>query len=207
MNSCKYCTFEVSQQAGSSEYGFGENIDRTQSSITYIRRRRWGDTYSYDLVFQDCEETSVPIYCCPMCGKPLPHFIDEPVDVETPLSREEAIQYCLNQGTGIEYDADGERVVSEEAIEWLLNHPRPEQAREAVRRNFDLIDFDEWMALEDLLMHALEDCKTNQDLPYATATRINGLLWENLDISPLELLPVFNTHKKAEPTNEFSKEG
>ena len=102
---------------------------------------------------------------------------------EPPLTRREAIRYCLQQGTGIVYDGNGHRHVEESTIEWLLCHSRPNQAAYAVRAEVDLIDFDEWMAIENILYKDY-CCET---LPYETALKINGALWEDLDETPLEL--------------------
>ena len=107
---------------------------------------------------------------------------DYKYDTETPLTREEVIRYCLEEGTGIEYDKSGQRYVNEYTINWFLNHHRPHQAREAVRREICLLDFDEWMAIENILYGV-----NSEDLPYETAQKINNILWEDLDETPLEL--------------------
>lgn len=108
------------------------------------------------------------------------------VDTDAPLSRDEAREYCLQQGIGIYATSKG-REVEEYAIDWLLNHPRPHQAREAVRRNLDIIDFDEWQSIEDVLLANSSDCVTSELIPLATALKINTTLWEDLDLSPMDL--------------------
>ncbi len=114
------------------------------------------------------------------------------VDIDTPLTRDEAREYCLNQGTGIYYTSKG-REVEESTIDWLLNHLRPHQAREAVRRNLDLLDFDEWQAIENVLLANDPNCDTSEFIPLALAARINSALWEELDTSPLELEKSYET--------------
>ena len=101
-----------------------------------------------------------------------------------PLTVEEIKQYCLNHGTCISYDDDGERYVSDEdAMSWLTSTTRIHQLAEAVRTNLDLIDYDEWMDLETLLYG-----RDSEDLPSLTAGRINQVLWEDLDDSAIELV-------------------
>lgn len=101
-----------------------------------------------------------------------------------PLTVEEIKQYCLNQGTHISYDDDGERYVSDDdAMSWLTSTTRILQLAEAVRTNLDLIDYNEWMNLETLLYG-----RDSEELPSLTAGRINHILWEDLDESPTELL-------------------
>lgn len=117
------------------------------------------------------------------------------VDINTPLTRDEAREYCLNQGTGIYYTSNG-REVEDDAINWLLNHPRPHQAREAVRRNLDIIDFDEWQAIENVLLTNSPDCNTSELIPLDTAFKINSVLWEDLDLSPMELEPSYEERAK-----------
>lgn len=109
-----------------------------------------------------------------------------PIYTAEPLSREEVRKYCLDQGVGIYYTSEG-REVEESTIEWLLNHDRPHQVREAVRRNLDFIDFDEWQAIENVLLVNNPDCSTSEDIPLATALKISNILWEDLEISPLDL--------------------
>lgn len=108
------------------------------------------------------------------------------VDIDMPLSRDEAREYCLKQGIGI-YSTSKGREVEEDAINWLLNHSRPHQAREAVRRNLDIMDFDEWQSIEDVLLANSSDCITSELIPLATALKINTTLWEDLDLSPMDL--------------------
>lgn len=107
------------------------------------------------------------------------------VDTDTPLTHDEVRKYCLDQGTGIYYTSKG-REVEESTIDWLLNHPRPHQAREAVRRNLDLPDFDEWQAIESVLLTNAPDCDTSEIIPLATALKINGALWNDLETSPMD---------------------
>lgn len=101
-----------------------------------------------------------------------------------PLTVEEIKQYCLDQRTCISYDDDGKRYVSDEdAMSWLISTTRIRQLAYAVRTNLDLIDYDEWMSLETLLYG-----RDSEDLPCLTAGRINHILWEDLDESPMDLL-------------------
>ncbi|NLZ54327.1 MAG: hypothetical protein GX892_14500 [Thermoanaerobacteraceae bacterium] len=65
--------------------------------------------------------------------------------------------------------------------EWLLEHKRPEQAKEAVKKNYNLLDFDEWQALQNLLFKNVEGT-----ISFETALKINKALYEE-DISPLDL--------------------
>lgn len=64
---------------------------------------------------------------------------------------------------------------------WLLKHKRPEQAKEAVRNNYDLLDFDEWQAIQNVLFKNEEG-----EICFKTALKINSALWEE-GISPLDL--------------------
>lgn len=121
------------------------------------------------------------------------------------------IQYCLNQGVGILYETDPDvakkgltttaeivsahaadkaaRYVDLDVIDSFLHHPHPEQVKYAVEHHIDLIDFDEWQALQRVLFANT----TNPDdtIPYKIAVKINGLLWEE-ELTPLELQPVCN---------------
>lgn len=99
-----------------------------------------------------------------------------------PLSKKEVTEYMLNQGTCISYDENGKRYIEDKYVNDWLNATRIHQVAYAIRENIDLIDFDEWMSLENLLFG--ED---SEELPYGTAVRINGILWGHIDVSPMDL--------------------
>ena len=101
-------------------------------------------------------------------------------DTTTELSREEVIKYMKAQGTGINYDTpDG---VDEEQVRWWLKHPvRREQIRETVRKNYCLLDFDEWQSIQNVLFRGSDDT-----IPFKIALDINYALYQE-DITPLEL--------------------
>ncbi len=99
-----------------------------------------------------------------------------------PLSKEEVIEYMLNQGTCISYDKNGKRYIKDEYVNDWLNATRIHQVAYAIRENIDLIDFDEWMSLENLLFG-----KDSEELPYGTAVIMNSILWGHIDVSPMDL--------------------
>lgn len=119
---------------------------------------------------------------------------------------DEVVQYCLDCGTGIQYEefnkdgsqnftTDAERqkpaaqdgrlrYVQPETIDWFLSGeilPKTKHILELKRKgqHVDLIDFDEWVAI----------CKLTgcDEITLDEAYTINGALW-NHDISPMELV-------------------
>lgn len=115
------------------------------------------------------------------------------------ISREKVLQYCLDQGTGIEYDktphnettikenheADHEerkqRYVNTATVNILWGWHRPEQIAYAVKNNMDLCDFDDWQALQDLLGIAM---------PYSIEKEIEAIMIREVpDLRPLEIEP------------------
>ena len=107
--------------------------------------------------------------------------IDNPNSIEL-LTVEEVKTYLLNQGSAISYDENQNRYIKDEDTEWWFNKERPNQKAYAIRNNMCLLDFDEWMALEDLLFGEF-----SEELPYGVAAKINNILWETMDISPMDL--------------------
>lgn len=114
------------------------------------------------------------------------------------VTREEIVQYCLNNGTGIVYsDSDGAettesekkekciRYVSKDTIDWFERHLHPEQVEYAVKNNISLLDFDEWQAIQAVLFANTAD--PNQTISYKCALAMNCALWEYEDISPMDL--------------------
>lgn len=117
------------------------------------------------------------------------------------VTKEEIIQYCLNQGIGITYESEdifdvitcrttdtetkkaeeeccSPRYVHENTFGWFLNHPRQSQVAYAVRDNLCSIDFDEWQAIQDVL---------GIELSWETALAINNVLYEELDLRPVDI--------------------
>lgn len=117
------------------------------------------------------------------------------------------VQYCLDQGTGIEYEeftggyrnlttdkevaaAEKEgravRFVDYDAIEYFLDEyiiAKTEYVidyEEKTGKSIDLIDFDEWVALCNIF--------GNVNMKYEDALKINGILYE-YDITPMEYMP------------------
>lgn len=115
--------------------------------------------------------------------------------IENPyISRDAILQYCLNQGTGIEYkpedaettekeiqDAEKEnrkvRYVATYTTDVFCRWARPQQVAYAVTHNMDLRDFDDWQVLQDLM---------GIEMPYTVERKIESLLSE-LDIYPIEI--------------------
>ena len=70
------------------------------------------------------------------------------------------------------------RCVYTAQIDYYMNHPRFDQVCEAVSRNYDLCDLDEWQLLQDLL---------GVKLSFVHAGEINRILWADFDLSVREL--------------------
>lgn len=113
------------------------------------------------------------------------------------ISRSDVLQYCLRQGTGIEYrptkdnktTKDEERAAVREnrtcryvniaTINILYNWYRPEQIAYAVKRNMDLCDFDDWQALQNLFGVAM---------PYTVEKKIESIMMNDVpDLRPIEV--------------------
>lgn len=108
-----------------------------------------------------------------------------------PLTRDEVRNYMLKQGTCISCDENGERYIEEKYIDEWLGFERQFQLAYAVRESIDLIDYDEWQALETAFYGERSD-----DIPYYVAAKINDILWEELDVSPLEFKDRKETEEK-----------
>lgn len=112
------------------------------------------------------------------------------------LDEDKLLQYCLDQGTGIEYKAndtnrttDAEiqaavaenrpvRYVSNHTLNVLYNWHRPEQIAYAVNTNMDLCDFDDWQALQNAFGIAMH---------YSTEKEIENILITREELRPLEI--------------------
>lgn len=117
------------------------------------------------------------------------------------IERNKVVQYCLNQGTGITYVTASDfnvdtcettpleiqeaakrnvspRYVKNEVIDWFCSCPRRYQVIETINNNYDLCDFDEWTALQNIL--GIEMSRKSSD-------KINGVLWESYDVSPMNM--------------------
>lgn len=108
-------------------------------------------------------------------------------EIET--SRKDAIQYCLDQGTGIEYEPElGVTTEKERGREGTTRYVEPhtvdffahqtKELRFCLIAHMDLIDFDEWMAVREAFA---------VDMPYEDAAKIIDLLYEKYDYSTLEM--------------------
>lgn len=119
--------------------------------------------------------------------------------------RKAICQYCLDQGRGIcgdgtdrERDAGIRSMMTTEkeieaaekagkparyvdlaVIESFESHPRPWQVREAVSRNYDICDWDEWQVLQDII---------GVEISSVTAGHVNHALWKYLDLSVREIV-------------------
>lgn len=132
------------------------------------------------------------------------------------ITREDVIQYCLNQGTGIKYcSSEGEttakeledshekhenpRYVQSDLVDFFCNEIQNgnKVAYEAISANMDLLDFDEWVALNNAI---------GVQLSRGDAFKINQILWGNYDFSPLDCEPLRNAKsvKEAISLNDLS---
>lgn len=100
-----------------------------------------------------------------------------------PLTDKEIRNYCLNQGTGISYDENNDRIITQETIDYWRSENRIRQFAYAVRTNMDLLDYDEWQAIETKLFG-----QDSEELNALTACRINHILWTDMDVTPLDLI-------------------
>lgn len=108
-----------------------------------------------------------------------------------PLMRDEVRNYMLKQGTCISYDENGERYIEEKYIDEWLGFERQFQLSYAIRESIDLIDYDEWQALETVFYG-----EHSEALPYYVAAEINNILYAELDETPLEFLGKKETEEK-----------
>ena len=106
------------------------------------------------------------------------------------LTKDEVIEYCLNQGTAITYDSDkGETLLSEiernpnkpryidkESIEYYMRDNKT--IKKGIRSNMFITDLQEWITLNESF-----DCELSQDDFY----EINSILWEYYERSPLDM--------------------
>lgn len=118
-------------------------------------------------------------------------------------TRDEAIQYCLNQGTGIvnyydtpvaeletaettqaERDAAAKsghepREVSAETVDYFYEGAKEDDAMlYAVKNDMALLDLDEWQAIREA---------TGLQLEWEDARTINNILYEGYDFTPLDI--------------------
>lgn len=107
----------------------------------------------------------------------------------------EIVQFCLDNGVGIQYDESTPcyttrlerltaepcghklRYVGKETIDSFKAFFDPDQLTYAVRTGMCMLDLDEWVALQGALEIKM-DAKT--------AGEINAILWEDMDQTPLE---------------------
>lgn len=108
-----------------------------------------------------------------------------------PLMRDEVRNYMLKQGTCISYDENGERYIEAKYIDGWLGFERQFQLTYAIRESIDLIDYDEWQALETVFYG-----ERSEALPYYVASEINNILYTELDETPLEFLGKKETEEK-----------
>lgn len=113
------------------------------------------------------------------------------------VSKEETLQYCLNQGTGVEYDRTPHnsttekeiqtaceenrnvRYINEATVNILYRWHRPEQIAYAIKTNMDLCDFDDWQTLQDLFGVAM---------PYSVEKKIEAIMMNDVpDLRPIEI--------------------
>lgn len=110
------------------------------------------------------------------------------------VERKDAIQYCLDNGTGIvegvnggettkaEMDSAGDaaRYVQKDSVDFFMNDDAyvKGSTEYAVISEMCLLDFDEWNAIAQA---------TGTQLSWDDAIAINGMLWENYDLSPMDI--------------------
>lgn len=137
------------------------------------------------------------------------------MDYETAL-RKAICQYCLDVGHGIDDEnreramtTNAEKIKAKEenrepryviirAIENFENHKRPRQVLELLKNHYDLIDWDEWQKLQDILGIELS-CKSAQKIiniisedTSVSETRTVMDIWYNIhDPGSAELLTKF----------------
>lgn len=113
------------------------------------------------------------------------------LNYETAL-RKAICQYCLDAGHGINDEnreramtTDAEKIKAKEenrepryviirAIENFENHKRPRQVLELLKNHYDLIDWDEWQKLQDIL---------GIELSYKSAKKIIDIIYEDTSVS------------------------
>ena len=76
-------------------------------------------------------------------------------------------------------------------IDGWLGFERQFQLTYAIRESIDLIDYDEWQALETVFYG-----ERSEALPYYVASEINNILYTELDETPLEFLGKKETEEK-----------
>lgn len=138
----------------------------------------------------------------------------EKVDKLQEITREEVIQYCLNQGTGIvnyvdtpaadletaettqaERDAAAKsghepREVAKETVDYFYEAAQSEPTvNRAIKEDMSLLDLDEWQATNEI---------TGVQLSWEDAREIINVLYENYDISPMDCEASENTRTIAE---------
>lgn len=107
----------------------------------------------------------------------------------TEAIRKELHNYCLDEGTGITYDKDGERDVESERIEDFLTPDVIDKTMYLAeeRRNghtINIIDFKEWLDICDVL--------NAPELSFEDALEINNILYEKYDLRPADIEPITN---------------
>lgn len=111
-------------------------------------------------------------------------------------TREELIQWLLNQGAGIVYSVENAETTEKEKEEKPFScvryvestyadcfeeMPFPDQVDYAIEHNMDLIDFDEWQAIQHHLFG------NEKEMSPECAGKINHALWAYHDETPLDL--------------------
>ena len=138
----------------------------------------------------------------------------EKVDKMQEITREEVIQYCLNQGTGIvnyvdtpaadletaettqaERDAAAKsghepREVAKATVDYFYEAAQSEPTvNRAIKEDMSLLDLDEWQATNEI---------TGVQLSWEDAREIINVLYENYDVSPMDCEASENTRTIAE---------
>lgn len=119
-------------------------------------------------------------------------FCHNGFDIE--IERKDAVQYCLDEGHGISESVNGGEttpaeiasagdaaryVISEQVDYFMSDDAYVKGSTEyAVASSMCLLDFDEWNAVSEAV---------GLQLSYDDASAINSLLWENYDLSPLDI--------------------
>lgn len=109
------------------------------------------------------------------------------------VERKDAVQWCLDEGHGIEHDlnkgettqaelnsaGDGARYVEKESVDYFMSDDAyvKGSTQYAIVSEMCLLDFDEWNAIAEA---------TGVQLSWEDAVEISGMLWENYDFSPLD---------------------
>lgn len=135
---------------------------------------------------------------------------------EPHATTDEIVQFCLDNGVGIQYDESTPcyttelerqtakpcgcklRYVGKKTIDSFKECFDPDQLTYAVRTGMCMLDLDEWAALQKAL---------GVKMDAETAGEINAILWEDMDQTPLEFEAVdyssiFEEKKSSVKTEE-----